>query len=183
MALRSLLTACFIAWIAYGLHAQEGYLRLGSFQRIAYRNKASFAWSGAAVSGGYTYRVSRKDRLDFGAEAGFLEWGAQTLTEVGYYRRFSVAQKLYLTAGGHIYNGMVLFRPKPLYAFAAQARGGIMGRVHRRLDLGFVAGVRYSLTPQYRHYSDVYSYWHFTGELVFVFRKPVRHVHHINPSF
>lgn len=185
--MKILFALIFCAGTTLSLQAQlgggVGYVRLKSFQRIAYQNKPSLAWSGAALAGGYQLMLNRKHRWDVGAEIGFLEWGGQALYATGPLLNYKVHRKITLHTGLQVYNGLVFFRPKPLYTVAGEWQGGLTGKVDKWLDMGLFLGVRYSNTPKYRLYSSVNSYWHFSVEWVFFIRKPKPHHGIPNPSF
>jgi len=168
MALRYILTVIASVVFFARAHAQDGYLRLKTLQRMAYQNKASFAWSGAAIEGGANLRFKSNHTLQLGAEAGFMEWGGQTLLRTGYQFPFSVHPSVDVIAGAGLYNGVVLYRPAPLYSGGAEVQVGAMCPVAQRLSMAFTTSFRYSVTPQYRRYSSVYSYWHFSVDVAFI---------------
>jgi hypothetical protein len=161
----------FVLVFALGLsspgsvYAQEWGLQVKSFRRIAYGNQWSGGWSGGAVAANYWWPLHGNTYLETGLEFGFTGLATHTLALVGVQQFFPVSQKSWLVAGLQLPQGILLFRPSPLYMGGIGISAGAGYQLSPGFALSLQTGLRYYASPPYREYSPVYRYWDIPIEL------------------
>jgi hypothetical protein len=108
--------------------------------------------NGSAIKLSYLHTLEGDIRLLGGMEAGITGWGSQVLLGTGI-RKGTLHQ-----VEVEILNGMALYKGRSPYVFGLGSTyvRHLAGKRKHRLLLS--AGLRFTLQPAYREYSDLFFY-------------------------
>ena len=93
-----------------------------------------------------------------GFEYSIIGWGSQILMNNGFGLQIFSKKKFSAKATFSALNGIILFRPKPLYTGAFDLGAQFYYTLKQNTSLFLKVGFRYSLSPGYRDYGPIWSY-------------------------
>ena len=93
-----------------------------------------------------------------GFEYSIIGWGSQILMNNGFGLQIFTKNKFSAKATFSALNGIILFRPKPLYTGAFELGTQFFYAIKQNTSLYLRVGFRYSLSPGYRDYGPMWSY-------------------------
>ena len=107
-------------------------------------------------------RIQTLDSTRFSIINGFefsvIGWGSQILMSNGFGLQIFNKNKFSAKATFSALNGIILFRPKPLYTGAFDLGAQIYYAIKQNTSLYLRVGFRYSVSPGYRDYGPIWSY-------------------------
>jgi len=138
------------------LESQNFSVTLGFNNGITANKKLTYFTGGAGISLNYAQPIN-KILIISGIEFRGIQWGFQTTLNTGIQHTLNETEKRKNLLQYSIQNGMALFYQKKLYVFAAETIYGYKFGLNRKIPLQISTGIRFTVCPVYRNYSDIYN--------------------------
>jgi hypothetical protein len=151
----------------FGQYTQDFSLSVQPFVGFAHNKNAELFYGGTGISLSYRKALG-SGHLQGGIELRYLNWGSQLSLNAAYTHPYIKSKSPWSFAGTlMLQNGLALFRPKSLYAFALEYMSEISLQTKKRSAWSFGLGPRMTICPAYKDYGQIFLLWELSAKLTY----------------
>ncbi|HBB90503.1 MAG TPA: hypothetical protein DC042_01950 [Bacteroidales bacterium] len=155
---KALLFFILISAVALKLPAQSLDISIRSYPSSWYNGYFEPAFDGSGLTLAWHPRITDKLRLTLSGEFDILRARSEMLIGTGVSHSLWTKNRLMLSLGANLLNGIDLYKPHPLYVGGAEAVFRLDCKIGKKNTTLFaLIGARYTICPGYKEYG-VYQY-------------------------